>query len=488
MPNHAPSPGHGSGPPYQRPYRIIYQADTSHALQISENVDDYLHGMFGFMEDTAVDALFWHDGAGGNTANYESNVLELTGERIGKVNPFLRQMIDEGNDPPAAVVREARRRGKDIFCSFRINDCHDSIDEGKWVPQLLATFKLEHPEWMIGRGHPYGGLHQLNFAVPEVRELKFAVIEEVFRKYDFDGLEIDFMRSAPHFIPGEEPRNAPVLTELLRRVRTHLDKRGKERGRPIALAVRVTETMEGCRLDGFDVATWIDERLIDMIILGSGALDIEVEAFRRLTEGTGILVYPCLYGWPGGYNPIPPDMVRALATNYWHQGADGIYTFNWNAHTYAQRPDDEVHAKFAHLVERLREIHDPEALRGKDKMFAADRGSPSVYYPHNYLNARLPNTLDAGERADVPILIGEDFSNPPAPKRIGLTIGLDEPSDNATIDVSLNGKPLPNIMRGETEMTCALTAGQFVTGPNHVVLCVTQGRVTISAVEVRVSY
>ena len=62
------------------------------------------------------------------------------------------------------------------------------------------------------------------------------------------------------------------------RVRSHLDERGQERGRPFTLAVRVSETMEACRLDGFEVAAWVKEDLVDMIVLGSGAIDIEVEA------------------------------------------------------------------------------------------------------------------------------------------------------------------------------------------------------------------
>ena len=203
----------------RKPYRVIYQQDSSWGLANAVDVQDYLHGMCGFLKDTHVDALFWHDGAGGNTANYDSDVLELTGERIGKVHPFLEQLIRTGNDPAKIVVQEAHRHGVDIFYSFRINDLHDSLGDGKSHPQLIASFKVEHPDWTIGAGQPYGGVHQLDFAIPEVRELKFSVIEEVFRKYNFDGLEIDFMRSPPHFIPGTEPENAPILTQFLRRVR-----------------------------------------------------------------------------------------------------------------------------------------------------------------------------------------------------------------------------------------------------------------------------
>ena len=481
-----PSTSTSNHPPRHKPYRVIYQEDSSNAIGRAESVEEYIHGVVGFLDDTHVDALFWHDGAGGNTANYQSEVLELTGERIGKVNPFLLKLIDEGNDPPAIVIRAAKQRGTDIFYSFRINDCHDSIDDGKWLPDHLATFKIEHPEWMIGPGHPYGGLHQLNFAVPEVRDLKFAVIEEVFAKYDFDGLEIDFMRSTPNFIPGTEPENAPILTDFMRRVRQHLIECGAQRGRPIQFAVRVTESMEACRLDGFELATWVDERLVDMIILGSGAIDIEIEAVKQLTEGSGILVYPCLYGWPSGYNPISPEMVRALATNYWHQGADGIYTFNWNAHSYIQLPDD--HERFKHLLDRLREIDDPRSLRGKDKQYAVDRGRPTIIYPHNRMHCILPVTLEAGQRVEVPILVGEDFTQSPEPRQIELTVGMDQLTDDDVVDVALNQILLLNPVPSDCRIGHVIDPTQLIAGRNKVEISVSNRTTTVTSIEIHVTY
>ena len=255
-----------------KPYRLIYQMDSSGVLPASTDVNDYLKGIVGFLEDSHIDCLFWHDGAGGNTANYDSDVLELTGERIGEIDPFLLRLIEEGNDPPKIVVPAAKERGVEIFYSFRLNDCHDSFGHERLHP----TFKVEHPEWTIGAGHSevHPSVHRnLNFAVPEVRDLKFAVIEEIFRKYDFDGLEIDFLRSPPYFIPSEAPKNAHLLTQFLSQVREHLNQRGKARGRQIPLAVRVNPTLEACQLDGFDIPTWVEERLVDSLSLGSGNID-----------------------------------------------------------------------------------------------------------------------------------------------------------------------------------------------------------------------
>ena len=473
-----------------KPYRVIYQADTSWRLPNSRDAHDYLHGIMGFIAETHVDAYFWHDGAGGNTANYDSDVLELTGARIGKVDPVLQRLLDEGNDPAKIVIPYARELGVDIFYSFRLNDCHDSLGDGQSHPQLLATFKTENPDWVIGPGHPYGGVNQLNFAVPEVVDLKFAVIEEVFAKYEFDGLEIDFLRSAPYFIPGTEPEQADILTGFLRRVRQHL----AGRGRKITVAVRVSESMEACQLDGFDVAAWVQEDLVDLIILGSGAVDIEVEAFKELTDGTGILVYPCLYAWPSGYGRATPEMVRALAANYWYQGADGLYLFNWNAHTYVhgRNEPENPNEEFAHLLDRLREIDDPESLRGKDKQFLADRGgAPDWAYPHNWMHTVLPATLEAGEQIEVPLLVGEDLGGTPAPKSVQLLVELKEPDGeirDATVEASLNGHLLQLSDPVEYKLVAQVDREQLMTGRNLVRVAAKEGLLDLNAIRLDVRY
>ena len=489
-------------------YRLIYQMDSSGVLPAATDVDDYLKGIVGFLEDSHIDCLFWHDGAGGNTANYDSDVLELTGERIGEVDPSLLRLIQEGNDPPKIVVRAAKKRGVDIFYSFRLNDCHDSFGHER----LLATFKVEHPEWTIGAGHPevHPSVHRnLNFAVPEVCDLKFAVIEEIFRKYDFDGLEIDFLRSPPYFIPSEAPGNAHLLTQFLERVRKHLNERGKARGRQIPLAVRVNPTLEACRLDGFDISTWVEERLVDSIILGSGNIDCDVEAFKSLIDGRGISVYPCVYGWPSGYNIIfgfedSEPMLRALASNYWHQGADGIYTFNWNAHSYVHRPN--AHPQFAPQIQLLREMDALQAMRGKDKFYAADRLlGPKPMLPHNWLHATLPQTLERGEQVEVPVMVEEDFIESPTPRTIWLSVTYGDLTERSQIEITLNKQPLleleptdpwlppdnttdPSQQEQVHALRQEISSDLLIQGRNHVGIMVAAGEVTVKGVEIHVLY
>jgi len=454
--------------------RLIFNCDGFGVFKDAHgDLYRWIHNVFTGLEDSQVEALLWCDGAGGNTAYYDSQVLELTGQRIGQVSPFLRRLIDEGNDPPQVIVRQAKKRGLDIFYSFRLNDTHDDF-----MPEEYPTFKEEHPEWLIGGGHPYGVRTALNFAIPEVRQLKFAVIEEVFRKYDFDGLEVDFLRSPPYFIPGEEPQNAPILTQFLREVREHLRKRGVERGRSVELAARVDENLEACRLDGFDVQTWVKEGLVDILILGSGAIDIAIEEFKELAKGTGVLIYPCLYGWPSKYVPIPAELARGLAANYWYQGADGIYTFNWFPHEANKR----------YQIDLLNEIGDPQSLTGKPMMFAADRGRPQREYPHNWMKAVLPVTLKAGEEVSVPVMVGIDLTKPRLPRVLGLRIECEGLPHADALKIQLNRNRLPEGIHSGSRLTIPLSINEVILGRNQVNLALVNGEITVMAVEIHVGY
>lgn len=450
-----------------KPYRVIFNCDGHAVAKDSKGeLSQWIENLFGPLAESHVDALFWCDGAGGNTANYVSEVLEPTGQRVGKPRPYIAKWINEGHDPPEVVVREAKKRGLDVFYSFRINDIHDAF-----MPDELPTFKIEHPEWLIGE-KPYGDVTSyrtaLNFAFPEVRELKFRVIEEIFRKYDFDGLEIDFLRGAPYFLPGKEPENAHLLTEMLGRVREHLDQRGRERGRPIRLAVRVDESLEACRLDGFDVAAWIEQRLIDYVILGSGVMDIEVEEFKELAGPKGIPVYPCLYGWPSKYSPIPAELAAGLALNYWRQGADGVYLFNWFPHS-----ENNSEASGRYMSGLLKQLGDPDVLRAQKRrlMFAADRGRPGKCYPHNWMHCILPAALPTEGGLEVSIRVGEDFQKAAEAPALTLRAEIENLQEGDRVEIEFNGSPVEGLHRSDERwLTAAIKPDQVAQGRNNVTL------------------
>ncbi|MFP6761999.1 MAG: hypothetical protein VB858_00225, partial [Planctomycetaceae bacterium] len=361
----------------------------------------------------------------------------------------------------AIVVREARKRDLDVFYSFRINDIHDSF-----LPDEMPTFKVEHPDWMIGE-RQYGKVTSfktaLNFAIPEVRELKFRVIEELFQKYDFDGLEIDFLRSSPYFLPGSESRHAHLLTALLQRVRTHLDRRGRQRGRPIRLAVRVNESLRSCRMDGYDVPAWIRDGLVDIVTLGSGVMDIELSEFRTLAAEKPVHIYPCLYGWPSRYSPIPAELATGLALNYHAQGADGIYLFNWFLHT---RNNSETSGPY--MAALLKQLGDARTLRTHQQriMFATDRGRPQRAYQYNWLHCVLPESLPMDRPLETSMRVFATFQPETELTLKVQVLGLQQEDE---VTVTVNRKPVTGWKRGgEDWLQARVQRAILRTGENHI--------------------
>ncbi len=452
-----------------KPRRVLFNCDgCSVRIDNNDKLDlrVWIDNLFVGMDPNVVGALLWCDGSGGNTALYDSRVLELDGSRIGKPDPWVSKWIKEGNDPPKVVIAEARKRGLDVFYSFRINDIHDAFTPGE-----LATFKVQHPEWQIGSAHPYGYPTALNFALPAVRDLKRRTIEELFAKYDFDGLEIDFLRGPPFFIPGKEIENAPILTGLLREIRTMLNTRAEQRGRRIELAVRVDETLEACRLDGFEVGTWVKEGLIDMLIMGSGTIEVDVPAFRKLVEGTPVRIYPCIYGWPSKYMPIPAALARGIALTAWRDRADGVYLFNWFPH----QPDKR------YQIDLIQEIGSPERLAQHDVMYAAERGQPQKEYPHNWLRAKLPSRPAPDRFVEIPIDIGCIAA---ATARIELRVAT---TGSAPWEVQFDGQAIAGRHQpAGGVVTVALPPDRLTAGRHQIGLKTSGGNAEITAVEIHV--
>ena len=157
-------------------------------------------------------------------------------------------------------------------------------------------------------------------------------------------------------------------------------------------------------------------------ILGSGVIDIEIAEFQNLAHSRGILVYPCLYGWPSRYSPIPQSLAAGTALTYWNQGADGIYLFNWFPHS-----DNNSEQTGDWMTSMLSQIGNPVQLRNKQDqlMFAVDRGRPSGEYPNNWLHCVLPQELVLDQFLSLRLRVGERFDTQERPAALKLQIQID---------------------------------------------------------------
>ncbi len=412
--------------------------------------------VFTPIEGTPVDTVLFSFGSG-NVAEYQSNVLEWPGEadsfrfpesrrwhggvEVDPKDQYLnpRSLADNGHNPPALIVEECHKRGLDVFVSLRMNDCHDGQHpEGLLPNPELPTFKRQNPDWLVEGADWWSAL---DYSKPRVRALKLRVIEEFFDRWDFDGIELDWLRHTLYFPRGTERENGRYLTDLLRSVRRSLNDRARRRGRPIEIAVRIPETLDWCLEGGFEVPTWVSEDLVDLIILGQGLTELPTLAeFRKLMSGRQLPIYPCLYPYGNGYRMSPDEVVRGSAANLWRDGADGLYTFNWFFYGPWRK----------HL---LNEIADPQLLAQKNKHYTAvqrfevapfEPGADVVRYNTSMKAATVPFDLkvDEGTRI-VSITVADDCtSKSKRPRRAELWIAVDYADEGDILEVSLNGERL----------------------------------------------
>ena len=268
--------------------------------------------------DVQIDSVWWCWGEG-NQSPWPSSIMPLYDSE------GYRQWKEQGIDIAAIFAQESRKRGIESFYNYRINGSDNDLGPFSKLPM-----KLKHPEWLI---HTWPGPVGLwNYAIPEVRRYKLSILREIAERFDYDGISLDFARVCPVLPPGKAWAHRDKMTDFLREFRSITQEVAHRRGRPLLVGARIPENLEGCHFDGLDIETWVREGLVDVLALGIRSFDVDIAAFRRITAGTHVKLYPSVddHHASDGYATPPIDIYRGVAANWWRQGADGIQTFNFN--------------------------------------------------------------------------------------------------------------------------------------------------------------
>ena len=320
--------------------------------------------MFADEPGTHIDTICWSWGEG-HQAPYPSAILPLYD------SPGFKAWADEGVNIVQVFLDASKQRGIEAFFSYRINGSDNDLGPVAEIPMKEA-----HPDWLI---HTWNANGYWNFAVEGVHEYKLSILREAAEDYNFDGIELDFARVCPVLPPGHQWEYRDRLTDFIRAIRAMLQEAARKRGRPFLLAVRIPENLEGCHFDGIDAETWAQEELIDIFVMGCRSFDVDIPAFRRITEGTHIKLYPCIddHHASDGYQWPPIEVMRGVAANWYQQGADGVQTFNF-AHATPEGTDRVVGQMYLEKGwgthrQAYHEIGDPDALKHKDKIFVVQR-------------------------------------------------------------------------------------------------------------------
>jgi len=324
------TPAHRAAVDHQR--RIFFQYDPAADIQRKGGFGSDMDAVMGYVFDAVsqpasqLDAICI-DVSNEGVAHYRSKILPAI------QHPGLMKWREQGLDYFDELIKRGRQRRKEIWWGLRMNE----VERGDLAVYDIKAFadmkdrnpvKAAHPEWLI-RSWWWQGFW--NYAVQEVRDYRLSIIREVAEHYDFDGVHLDFLRHTPFLPPGKQWENRQHLTRFMRDVRSLLQSQAARRGRPFMLAARVPDSVEGCRTDGLDIETWAREGLVDVLILGTRTINVDVASFRKAMAGAPVKLMPsfdCFHATDGYHGDQSLDLICGVFGNYLHQGADGVGVFN----------------------------------------------------------------------------------------------------------------------------------------------------------------
>ncbi len=344
----------------------------------------------------------------------------------------LLVMLQAGVDPTGRMLQRCRVRGISPWVSIRMNDVHDANLRRS---ALHSRFWTENPQyWRYPDRFRGWNDRCLNYALAPVRDHALALIREVCRRYDMDGLELDWNRFPLDFREGEEATGSRLLTEWMVEVRRVVRGAEEKRGHPIRLVARVPARPDVALGTGLDAVAWARRGLIDHLVVApfwaTTDFDIPVQQWIELLDGTGVGVTAGLEArvqpYPGG--PTLPNTIqrrRGAAMAALARGSQGIYVFNYF---------DLAGA----MPELLHEMGSLETLRGKDRLYVVTY--PDIQVPGKPIPAALPKKLGPGESAEFRIFVG------PVPiagarGEVHLDLAAESPDNTPAVTVLVNEQP-----------------------------------------------
>ena len=373
----------------QRPFRIIYEGEWNDIACVDYPLtpQKYVAESIRPLVDTQVDALFYNLTSsdafccGMETGELLCDAFDPMADAwVWRYRENVKKMLEADANPPEIACRYGHELGLKAIPIVRMNDMHDMFFKYE-----VSRFKLQNPHLLLGHGKyvdwekGYNGYPDktaiesftwggFDYAHEQVREHRFAIIEEFVTRWDNDGVSLDFDRSPWMFREVGNEDNTRLITELIRRVRELLDRVAAQRGRTQYLHVRVIPPIDTCVELGMDVPAWVKDGLVDAISPGCGYMTFSqnLSPWLDLVAGKPCWIYPCNNHWK------PLETSRAWAKLMWQRGAHGLYLFNWGHLLYGHEKNvppqgartgtvwlDELHDDYYQI---LQEIAEPQTL------------------------------------------------------------------------------------------------------------------------------
>ena len=279
--------------------RVLYSNDTTHITSCKSPwrdpkdgfTDAHLRASITEAGETDVHLLqpglgwipWWQSKIYSPADHYETFLGEFG---ITKHNPYARHLL-AGGDLVRTFIDQCRTLGVNAFVSYRLNDGHHvrglvkALEEKKPAHDMSRFFWENYGKYRIGPDAADWGQGVFNWAIPEVVEHKYALINELCENYPLDGLELDFLRHWSRF-PSEgttvDERRA-VTTGFVKRIRESLDRASGD-GPRRTLCVRVPAELDIHDEQGIHLPSLVDAG-VDLVTLSWSYFTFQDDSIRR---------------------------------------------------------------------------------------------------------------------------------------------------------------------------------------------------------------
>jgi hypothetical protein len=268
-------------------------------------------------------------------------------EEMRRLNRYL-DLAEAGVNWVAEIAKASRRRGLSPWLSIRMNDMHGA---NSWEGSYMNCALQRDPKYRLGgrQINPRDGvnrmLQSLNYAQREVRDYMFLVIRELVEDYDYEGLELDWLR-CPFCIDAPASREQiATITKWHADIRELTRSRAKQTGKPYPFGLRIPCRLGLLKAVGLDVKALAEAGILDFVNCSNfwqTTWDVPYDQLRR-ELGDKVALYGVIEdapNWLNVYDPkskkksnrllsTSPELLRGNAAGKLAMGVDGIETFNF---------------------------------------------------------------------------------------------------------------------------------------------------------------
>ena len=349
-------------PVARAPFRVLYSNDTTNLTSCVSPFHkardpfrkEMLEASIDEVADKGVDVHLLQPGLG-MVPMWPSKVLPLEQhyawlkERYDQGPDTFGNFVLRGGDVVKTFIDRCRLRGQSPFISFRLNDAHHKefadAKPGDKIGNLgmsVTREYVEHPEWRINPDSKRSADVVQNWAIPQVRATKLALITELCENYDLDGIELDFMRFNSFFQLEKSTRQqrAEIMTGFVGQVRAVLDRTARN-GKRRWLCIRIPCYAKGFDPMGIHLPSMASAGL-DMINVSASYFTMQqtdLAKIRSMVPDIAVYSEMCHSIWNGekmsaGYDVFPfrrttREQYFTAAHHAYSQGADGVSLFNF---------------------------------------------------------------------------------------------------------------------------------------------------------------